>query len=348
MRRRDFLKAAFTAAALTASSPSALLAAARKTPQVDGTVPAAGSDSEFVDSHLHYLDFLQGTDGLEALTKAMDKVCVGRAVLFGMPMIKQWDPSAPQKPKYYMSNDSRCYYYSGTDFLLLKHLGEAPEHVRRRFLPFVCGVNANDMNAAPLLRRLLEEFPGRIAGIGEIMCRHDDLTALTYGEPPRADNPAMLPVYDLAAEMRMPVLIHHNIAPSYAREPLYLQEMENALRHNRKARIIWAHVGVSRRVEVLNLPEIADNVLRRHKNLYFDISWLVFENYIARDDASLDVWAALLSRHPDRFMIGTDVVGHWETYPRNITKYRPLLARLSPETAAGVSRGNILRLVRTY
>ena len=204
------------------------------------------------------------------------------------------------------------------------------------------------MNAAPLLRRLLEEFPGRIAGIGEIMCRHDDLTALTYGEPPRADNPAMLPVYDLAAEMRMPVLIHHNIAPSYAREPLYLQEMENALRHNRKARIIWAHVGVSRRVEVLNLPEIADNALRRHKNLYFDISWLVFENYIARDDASLDVWAALLSRHPDRFMIGTDVVGHWETYPRNITKYRPLLARLSPETAAGVSRGNILRLVRTY
>ena len=110
MRRRDFLKAAFTAAALTASSPSALLAAARKTPQVDGTVPAAGSDSEFVDSHLHYLDFLQGTDGLEALTKAMDKACVGRAVLFGMPMIKQWDPSAPQKPKYYMSNDSRCYY----------------------------------------------------------------------------------------------------------------------------------------------------------------------------------------------------------------------------------------------
>ena len=30
MRRRDFLKAAFTAAALTASSPSTLLAAARR------------------------------------------------------------------------------------------------------------------------------------------------------------------------------------------------------------------------------------------------------------------------------------------------------------------------------
>lgn len=260
----------------------------------------------------------------------MDQARVRQAVLFGMPMIKQWDASAPKKPSYYLSDDARCYHYSGTDYLLLKHLGEAPENIRRRFLPFICGVKADDMNAADLLRRLEGEFPGQIAGIGEIMCRHDDLTALTYGEPPRADHPAMLRVYDLAAEMNMPVLIHQNMAAASMNDPIYLPEMENALRHNRKTKIIWAHVGISRRVDLSNLPEIAADVLKRHANLYFDLSWLVFENYVARDDASLDTWAALLTRHPDRFLIGTDVVGHWKSYVQNITKYQRAAGSTQP------------------
>lgn len=355
MRRRDFLKAGL-AAGLLAAVPSPLPADSGKADargpsggphDADGPAGAGGfAKYAFVDSHLHYLDFIQGTDGLEALTKAMDQAGVGQAVLFGMPMVKQWSPSSPNKPAYYLSNDARCYYYSATDYILLKALDKAPKSVRSRFLPFICGINANDMNAASQLRRLLEEFPGRIAGIGEIMSRHDDLTALTCGEPPRADHPALLMVCDLAAETGLPLLIHHNIAGSYMKEPIYLAEMERALRHNRQANIIWAHVGVSRRVEVPNLAEIADKALRGHPNLYFDISWLVFENYIARDETSLDLWAGLMERHAERFMIGSDVVGHWAGYPPNITKYRTLLDRLSPQAAAAVARGNILRLVK--
>ena len=83
-------------------------------------------------------------------------------------------------------------------------------------------------------------------------------------------------------------MIHHNIAPSYAKEPLYLQEMLRGLRHNRKANIIWAHVGVSRRVEVPNLLEIADSTLKDNKNLFFDISWLVFEEYIAKSESLIN------------------------------------------------------------
>ena len=348
MHRREFLKALLGTVALTAA-PSALFAQGEQRAlhsERVGLSPA--SKYSVVDSHLHYLDFLQETDGLEKLAAVMDTCGVEQAVLFGMPMIKQWDAGMPKRPAYYLSDDSRCYYYSATDYLFLKHLAGVRESVRRRFLPFVCGVNANDRNAAAQLRRLFDEFPGQIVGIGEIMSRHDDLTALTYGEPPRADHPALLRVYDLGAEMDMPVLLHHNIAGAHMDEPLYLGEMENALQHNRKTEIIWAHVGVSRRVELSNLPEIAEGMLRRHPNLSFDISWLVFENYIAKDDASMAVWSALLEKHQDRFLLGTDVVGHWGNYGRNVTKYYSLLDRLSPTAARKVCRENVLRLVQKH
>ena len=73
---------------------------------------------ELVDSHLHYLDFLEKSDGFTKLVEAMDMSGVKSAIIFGMPMAKQWDETMAKAPTYYLSNDSRCYYYSGTDFIL--------------------------------------------------------------------------------------------------------------------------------------------------------------------------------------------------------------------------------------
>ena len=44
-------------------------------------------------------------------------------------------------------------------------------------------------------------------------------------------------------------------------------------------------------------------------------------------------------------MIGSDKVGHWDTYPEEITKYYPLLERLSTETATKLCSDNILVLI---
>ncbi len=305
----------------------------------------APSEGAFFDSHLHYLDFIQESDGFEKLVQKMDECHVEKAVIFGMAMAKQWDANMPEAPAYYLSNDSRTYYYSGTDHLLLNALRAQPESIRSRFYPFVCGVNPNDMYAADQIRKLLEMYPGEIFGIGELMSRHDDLTALTYGEPPRADHPAFLRIFDLAAEYDIPVLIHHNISTSYEARPLYLQEMRNALAHNRDARIIWAHVGISRRVEVADLLSITENMLAENPNLFYDISWVVYDDYIAKDEQSLAEWAALIEKYPNRFMIGSDKVGHWDTYPNEITKYEPLLRLLSPETAQALRYDNIMMQV---
>ena len=42
---------------------------------------------------------------------------------------------------------------------------------------------------------------------------------------------------------------------------LYRKELEEALAHNRNCSIIWAHIGISRRVEIQNLVAIASELL---------------------------------------------------------------------------------------
>ena len=308
-----------------------------------------------IDSHLHYLDFTQNTDGFPALAQAMDRAGVEKAVIFGMPMAKTWDHIMEEPPTYYLSNDSRCYYYSATDFLMAQDLIGQPEEIRSRFMPFCCGFNCNDRYASRQIERLLDLYPNFWRGIGEIMSRHDDLTALTYGEGLHMNSDAFCRIYDLAAERDLPVLVHHNIAAQNVKEPIYLKELERALAHNRKTRIIWAHIGISRRIEMEELLIIAGRLLHDNPNLWVDISWIVYDDYIlgknidaAAADDLLDSWAILIEHYPDRFMIGSDKVGHWADYPHEILKYYKLLDRLKPETVEKICRKNILSLVKNY
>jgi len=66
------------------------------------------------------------------------------------------------------------------------------------------------------------------------------------------------------------------------------------------------------------------------------------------DGDSLDDWVALIERHPDRFLIGTDKVGHWSTYPAEAVKYYTLLDKLRPATVDKICRENALALIKKY
>ncbi len=61
------------------------------------------------------------------------------------------------------------------------------------------------------------------------MSRHDDLTALTYGEAPHINSPAFKKIFDLGAEYDLPVLVHHNITGQNVDDVLYLDELKEAL-----------------------------------------------------------------------------------------------------------------------
>lgn len=320
--------------------------------QIEIQVPEQKIKYEMLDSHLHYLDFLQTSDGFEALAEAMDASGVKDAVVFGMPMAKQWDETMKDAPTYYLSNDSRCYYYPATDSILAEELLAQPKEVQERFYPFICGVNTTDRFAADHIRQMLNLYPGFWCGIGEIMSRHDDLTALTYGEAPHINSQVFKDIFDLGAEYDLPVLVHHNITGQNVQDVIYLDELKEALAYNRNCKIIWAHMGISRRVEVKDLAEIIDDLLKKNNNLYVDISWVVYDYYFLGGfpdkfecTDSLDEWISLINKYPDRIMIGTDKVGHWETYPQDIFKYYELLDKLDPEVAQKICRDNMLSLI---
>lgn len=304
-----------------------------------------GAYYKMIDSHLHYLDYIQETDGFEALVKEMDKNNISHAVVFGMPLVKQWDEHAPNEPKGYLSNDSRTYYFSATDYMMMQDYLSLPEETQKRFFPFVCGVNPNDKNAAKHLRKVLEDYKGKFYGIGELISRNDDLSAFTYGEPPRADHPAFKEIYDLAAEYKMPVIVHHNVTAFNIPDPIYLGEMKNALAHNRNTNIIWAHTGASKRADIANLPAITEQMLSENSNLYCDLSDVVFDKYINKDENSLNTWTALIEKYPDRFIIGSNQTGKWQDYNKQISKYYPLLEKLSDSTVQKVCTDNLLKLI---
>ncbi len=63
---------------------------------------------------MHYLNFVQGTHGIEALIKGMDRYGVVHSMITGVPVVKKWDSDSPVRPVYYLDTDSQAYWYSAT------------------------------------------------------------------------------------------------------------------------------------------------------------------------------------------------------------------------------------------
>ncbi len=297
------------------------------------------------DAHLHYVDFLQNTDGIELLLKAMDQAGVEHAMLNGLAVVKKWDAVDPRKPLYYLADDSRTYWYSATDVLVARAVKSLPEKDQVRFHPFICGFNPTDRNAIDHVKRMFEWYPDLWQGIGEILTRHDDLTALTYGEQARANHIALDAVYVFAAEHDLPVWIHSDVSSVWVQEPLYLYEMEEAVKNHPQTRFNWAQAGISRRIVIPTILKELRRMLKTYPNLWIDLSWVVYSMDVAPSGIPNEEWVAIVEEFPDRFMLGTDKVGHYEDYDEAISKYYIFLDALSPKTARLVATENFLRIL---
>ena len=301
-----------------------------------------------VDAHFHYLNFVQDTGGMDAFFKAMAETGVEESVVIGMPVVKKWDEGEATRPVYYLDNDSHAYWYSGTDFLVARAVQDLPAEKRKRLHPFICGFNAADRNAVEHVERMLSLYPNFWEGIGEVFLRHDDLTALTYGDPPRANSDAFDRLMNVAAKNNLPILVHSNIGPAWLEKPSYLPEFEAALKKHSDTRVIWAHAGISRRIIISNHTEIVRRMVRTYPNLTVDISWVIFDQEIAPNGVLDKRWATLLEEYPTRFVIGSDVVGFFDSYKQTLLRYELLLDALKPETARKVAHDNFLNLLAVH
>ncbi len=112
------------------------------------------------------------------------------------------------------------------------------------------------------------------------------------------------------------------------------EAVEILMRHNPRARIIWAHTGFG-----LSTDRVAA-LLAKYPNLWGELS---YRSGITGDGGKLTPeWRALFERFPDRFLVGSDtwVNERWSSYSEIMAGYRNWLAQLPPDVAAKVAHGN--------
>jgi hypothetical protein len=338
MRRSQYVRG--LALALTAAFTTTSLAAKKPAYVVN-------------DSHFHLTNYVQqGTDIHDFLKIMGDKV--GRVALFGIPLQQTWSygNTGDFAPTYYLQTDAPLYYYSFTDAYIAMAYKSLSKSEQARFDPMITGFNPADMYAADHIRRVLTTFPGVFEGIGEFTIHKEFVSAKIAGETASLTNPALDRILDFAQEAGLVVLIHCDADvpfPKPGQEPYQIKQIGDLFRRHPDATIIWAHCGLGRIVRPMHEQiAIVERALDDPflANVYIDISWDEVAKYLVATPESIERTAALINKHPDRFLFGTDEVAPTEQakYLKVYDMYAPLFAKLTPEASEKVRLTNYERL----
>jgi hypothetical protein len=112
------------------------------------------------------------------------------------------------------------------------------------------------------------------------------------------------------------------------------EAVEILMKHNPRARIIWAHTGFG-----LASDRVAA-MLTKYPKLWGELS---YRGGIVDGSGKLTPeWRALFERYPDRFLLGSDtwVPERWASYGEIMAGYRGWLAQLPPAAAKQIAHGN--------
>ncbi|MGH2498858.1 MAG: amidohydrolase family protein, partial [Candidatus Limnocylindria bacterium] len=145
----------------------------------------------------------------------------------------------------------------------------------------------------------------------------------------------------LAGEASTPVV--RAVVALAVREDLLLhahadeRAVEELLRVDPRAKVIWAHAGMSA------APQTVGALLDRHPRLVVE---LALRTDVAPGGALDPAWRAVFVRHADRFMVGTDtwVPGRWDQVVDGHRHTRAWLSQLPREVAERIASGNAERL----
>jgi hypothetical protein len=308
---------------------------------------------ELHDAHLHIWNYIQEGPTIQQLLAVMGER-VGRAAIFGLPLQQMWSygNTGDFAPQYYLQTDAPLYYYSFVDAMLAMAYRSLKPEQQARFDPMIIGFNPADMYGVDHIRRVLLTFPGVFSGIGEFTIHKEFVSGKTAGGPASLTDPALDRIFDFAAEVGLVVLFHCDVDTPFPRpgqDPYQAKQLGALFRRHPMTTTIWAHIGLGRLVhpthDMLGMVEraLTDPGLTQ---VYFDISWDETAKYLVATPETVAAVAALINRHPDRFLFGTDEVGPTDAakHLRVYDIYAPLLARLTPEARAKLLIGNYERL----
>jgi predicted TIM-barrel fold metal-dependent hydrolase len=187
------------------------------------------------------------------------------------------------------------------------------------------------------LERLLSTR--RFRGIGEISVVH-------FPSPgfPEADfsllSAMMVGIMEAARRHGVPVMIHCEVTR--------LREFGELLERFSDVPVIWAHGGYTPLF-------LAERMLRRHHNLYYELSARTWPQHprapdytILRDGMRVwPEWLALIEAMPTRFLVGTDASHRSRTFERiKVESVQRFLDQLSPGARKAVAEENLMRLLK--
>jgi len=111
------------------------------------------------------------------------------------------------------------------------------------------------------------------------------------------------------------------------------EAVEAILRHAPGVKLIWAHTGMSTRLETV------DAMFAKYPNLVGELS---YRGDLEQDGKLNPQWRALLLKYPQRFVIGTDtwIVPRWHEVPELMAFYRRMLGGLPPDVAERIAYKN--------
>jgi predicted TIM-barrel fold metal-dependent hydrolase len=187
------------------------------------------------------------------------------------------------------------------------------------------------------------------------------------------DHPLFLALADIAAEKDVVIDLHMDalLAPEptphdlsrFPNNPAMLPEtvsgLEHLLTHNPDARIVWAHGGSDHLGDLT--PKLIGELMDTYDNLYMSLRVtgpkVPDHNKLFVGPRLDPQWLALLIRHSDRFVIGTDVFyadpkakgppmvfSTWT--PKKLTATALFLSRLPPDLAKKIGHDNAMRLYK--
>lgn len=297
------------------------------------------------------------------LIAMMDRIGVAKAIV--MP--------PPQRP-----NQRGGYTYQ-------KLLGAVRRYPDRLVLaagggelnPLIVGTPAKEVTPdirAEFKRKAQQIIDDGAKALGEMTALHFSFRNGHPFEQVDPDHPLFLLLADIAADNNVPIDLHIEAVPKDQALPERLvgfssenpsmikgniPGFERLLAHNRKARIVWQHVGWD------NTGHMTTALLRRlleaHSNLYMALKrvspqgekFRASDNNFVDDEGNLRAeWLKLFGDFSDRFVIGADefvgVPGHADLkhHPIALEDTMAILKQLAPGLRQKIGRENAARIYR--
>lgn len=349
-------------------------------PQLPSMAAGKAKTRGYIDTHMH-LQVARGPQGphgmrrgprpnarqgsaADALVELMDRYGVSTSIIVVVPSHAGGNGDAELQAAIdsVKEHPGRLVYMGGGSHLnpIIQNTdpSEVTEKIRAEF----------QKNAAAIIR-------AGATGFGEMLGLHICMSERHSYQFASPDHPLYLLLADLAAKYDVPIDLHteaiseetptpENLLSACSKNPAVLPAtvpaLERLLAHNRKARIVWQHIGWD------NTGGMTVGLMRRllaeHPNLFLALraeerleqvgGGGPMPNRIVDGDWRLkDDWIELFNDFPDRFMIGGDefVAGknaRAPKFPQSFEETWSLMDQLSDTLAQKIGRDNAARVYR--